>query len=75
MLTGLAVKTADGEILAIVRTDTKHESLVKRDVEDLIQEHTGGVHTVEYNPEEIEYTAKNFDGEQQTFYVEEVRII
>ena len=75
MLTGLAVKTADGEILGIVRIDTKHESLVKRDVEDLIQEYTGGVHSIEYNPEEIEYTATNLDGEQQTFYVEEVQII
>ena len=75
MLTGLAVKRADGEILGIVRTDTKHERLVKRDVEDLIQEYTGGVHTVEYNPDEAEQTATNLDGEQQTFYVEEVRII
>lgn len=75
MLTGLAVKTSDGEIIGIVRTDTKHESLVKRDVEDLIQEYTGGVHSVEYNPEEIEYTATNMDGERQTFYVEDVTII
>lgn len=74
-MTGLAVKTADGEILGIVRNDTKHEKLVKRDVEELIQEYTGGIHGISYNPEEIEYTATNFEGEQQTFYVEEVRII
>lgn len=75
MMTGLAVKTADGEILGIVRTDTKHESIVKRDVENLIQEYTGGVDSVSYNPDEVEYTTTNLDGEQETFYVEDVSII
>ena len=74
MTTGLAVKTSDGEILGIVRTDTKHERLVKRDVADLIHGYTGGVDSVYYDPEEIEYTAINLHGENQTFYVEEVNI-
>jgi len=71
----LVVKTADSDIIGVVLKLTRHEKVVKMYVEDLIQSYTGGVHAIEYNPEEIEYTAINIDGERQTFYVEEVEVI
>ena len=71
----LVVKTADSDTIGVVLKGNRAEQVIKIYVEDLIQSYTGGVHAIEFNQDEIEYTAINIDGERQTFYVEEVEVI
>lgn len=71
---GLIVTTEGGDILGVVLNETKHEKLIRRDIDDLIQEWTGGVDSIEYSPEEIEYVTTNKDGEKSVFYVDDVKI-